>query len=244
MLRRFRRQPAPEAQGPLPYEPMPSFEAAEAAAGLGYNNEAILRATRAAEIDPCPSLAAMPDFFGPFFLMLALAASGKDKVRVADFGGAIGDYHDYANTFFAGRVSFDWAVIETEMYVELGREICPQRAFYTSLDELPWQPDIVMFSGSLQYIKDWKAYLLHTATKSAEMIFISRTPLGSEYQPFLQTVEYGDLSLKYPGAILKEDDLTDLLCTTHDLYASWALESHLKNLGVQKTPAMIWQRGR
>jgi putative methyltransferase (TIGR04325 family) len=240
MLEKIRRRIAAEK---LPYEPMPSFEAAEAAAGIGYSDAAILRATNAAEIAPSPSLIGQPDFFGPFYSMLAFAALRKScPIRVLDFGGAMGDYHDYANTFFGGHMVFDWAVIETDMYVELGREKALYRKFYASLEELPWQPDVSMFSGSLQYIRDWRGVLTNRAVLASDTVFIARTALGSEYLPFLQTVTYGDVTAKYPGAILKEQELIDALNTTHDLHASWSLEGHMKNLGLQKNPAMIWRR--
>jgi len=237
-----RPAPAPRA-GTVEYMRTDSFEEAERLAGAGYSNDAVLSDLQSSWFYIGePRLTDTPDFFAAFFAVLGLAASRfpHRQLRVLDFGGATGRYSAYASAFFHG-VTFNWHVVETEMYAQRGRIMTPDATFSTSLNEIAEGIDVAIFSGVLQYLKDWKSVLDHPVTRSASLVFITRTPVGKE-AAFLQSAHYSTGSMLLPSRVIPKDELESLLSRSHRLHASWLFEHHLGELGVVSAPSAIWSR--
>jgi putative methyltransferase (TIGR04325 family) len=224
------------------YRPRKSFQQAVADAGGGYLSETIPERTGAKPV--APSLAKLPDFFAPFFAMLSIASMDKagQHLRVLDFGGAHGDYAEYAATFFSNRLPAEWNVVETEQYVKSGRERAGPVGFYTSISDIPGDLDVAIFSGVLQYMEDWQSPLSHPKVRAANIIYISRTPMGPKYVPFLQSVRQGAGTVKYAGALLPQNEIEKMLSPTHDMFASWWLDHDMDWLGAVTAPPMIWKK--
>ena len=224
------------------YRPRQSFRQAAAEAGNGYLSETVLEYAGAGPVTP--SLAKLPDFFAPFFAMLSIASMDRagQPLRVLDFGGASGDYAEYAAAFFSNRIPVEWNVVETDQYVKRGRELGGPVRFYSSISDVPGDLDIAIFSGVLQYIEDWQSPLSHPKVRAANIIYISRTPMGARYVPFLQSVRYGAGMVRYPGAVLAESEIEGMLAPTHTMFASWWLDHDMDWLGMVAAPPMIWKK--
>jgi putative methyltransferase (TIGR04325 family) len=165
-------------------------------------------------------------------------------LHVADFGGAIGRYRAYVDAMFSGALDLRWTVIETPLYVDHGRATNPPNmAFEYALDDVKEPVNFVLFSSVLQYLPSWKTVLDHPAVRNAENIFITRTPLGPEERPFLQTVTYESGIVRLAARVIPQADLFAHLGASHALFTSFSLDNHLGDpMGIFAAPAMLWTR--
>lgn len=225
-----------ERPKPFGYFMRSSFAEAAREAGIGYSDEGLLSKFHGNHA----WLTEMADFVAPFLSGVALASlnSKRQGIRVLDFGGASGYFRAYVNDFFNGKIVTHWKIVETAEQVEHNKDLNLSGVeFSTCIGDD--QYDLALFSGSLQYIADWKAPLENL---NADLILISRTPIADIERPFLQKTMREGMAFSYPGRIISKPALFEVLEKTHELFASWRSEVHLLQLGIHQAPAMIWKR--
>jgi putative methyltransferase (TIGR04325 family) len=225
-----------------------SFEEAETEAGIGYQDPSLLRGYPSEPfLSHCnPPLTNLPDYFASFIAAVGmiLIRSGVKTLRVLDVGGTLGGHCFYLEHAFLRRVAFDWTVLETPLYANFGRSMLkdPQLHFATSFDEVGTDFHLVYFSGVLGHMRDWHAALTATPTLAAQYVLITRTPLGEEEIPFIQTVTYSDKTLRYPGRVLRRAAVEEALAGTHMIIASWQFWQTSAGNRAYEAPAMLWGR--
>jgi putative methyltransferase (TIGR04325 family) len=213
------------------YLPRASFAEAADEAGLGYRDKRLILRFQ----DGAANLHDMPDFMSAFLASIAIASSTNGpRLKVLDFGGGAGHYRSYVETAFSGVIQTEWLVVETPEQVALNSDV---EAIEFSSSIVDGQFDLAIFSGSLQYVDDWKEALLKTR---ADFIFIARTPIADNEKAFLQ-IRNGH-GLSYPGRVIPRRMLFGLVEGTHDLFASWTYEATLGGMGKFEAPAMLWRR--
>ncbi len=115
-------------------------------------------------------------------MAVALALKEKNSLKVLDFGGGGGNLHTLAEKAFP-QIDFDWTVVETpEMVNEAKLSLTESRINFVSeipnitSGNIPF--DLVIASGSLQYVEDPLKTLSDLINLKPNYIFISRTPLN------------------------------------------------------------------
>lgn len=239
---RLKRRVNPPPPAPLPppnpnsFEPKESFAAAALEAGIGYENQILLSALHngRAHLEDGVS-----DFVAPLFASIALASlrSGGRKIKVLDFGGASGYLRSYLNTFVDDKIATDWLIVETKAQVDFAGELTGDVRYSTEIG--PGHFDLAIFSGSLQFLENWRVPL---TSLDADMIYIARTPLADSEQCYLQHGIHDGAPYKYAGRVIARSDLFSLLEQTHRLHCLWKLDAHLLELGRHEAPAMLWRR--
>jgi putative methyltransferase (TIGR04325 family) len=133
----------------------PAWEAAREVAGSGYDDPAIARENAASTRALMGRPASTP--VGPSALrllaafLLALRQQRAETVRVLDFGGALGAHYFTLKPLLPG-LRLRWVVCETEPMCDVGREFASEElSFISSLDQAA-PADLVVASGSLQYL--------------------------------------------------------------------------------------------
>jgi putative methyltransferase (TIGR04325 family) len=223
---------------PFSYSPRNSFAEAAREAGVGYEHQDLLSKF----VDGRAPLDQLSDFAGAFLASIAMAAGAADHkiIRVLDYGGGSGYFRNYVDTFFDRRIRTDWWIVETPRQVELNSVLPLSDVCYsTKIGDRPY--DIALFSGSLQYVEDWRAPLQEA---DADLIFIARTPLGDAERPYLQRAFYEGKPVAYPGRVISRQDLLGILNRTHEMVASWKFKAQLLQMGEHEAPAMLWRRRR
>jgi putative methyltransferase (TIGR04325 family) len=231
-------QPVSIYPTPLKFVPVSSFAEARAQSGTGYNDQ---RLVGKAHLSRHARIVGMAEYLAPMLAGFSLAAMRKqssDLIRVLDVGGGTGVFRSQVNTFFEESLRTDWTVLETEAFAKLNSDLNRDDFRYrSSLGSDRY--DIALFSGSLQYIENYQDMLRQV---NADLLFISRTPLGDQAQPFVQHMTTLGEEFRLPGQILAKDELAAALSSKYSLFATWEAQSHLLNLGVFDSPAMIWRR--
>jgi putative methyltransferase (TIGR04325 family) len=110
---------------------------------------------------------------------LSIAAKNGGRLHVADFGGSLGSFYLQHRKFLDQVSDLKWSIVEQEDYVKLGQqEFQDERLkFFYTLDECAERStiDVVLFSGSLQYLDDPFGFLARAADLS-NVLIIDRTP--------------------------------------------------------------------
>jgi putative methyltransferase (TIGR04325 family) len=232
---------------PINCSPRSSFEAAKLEAGAGYIDHSLIAETRQTPSKPLDQTN-LQSHLAALFASLAIAASLQPTrpLRVLDFGGALGLYFHLVREAFEGRLLLDWTVVETDAYVahaDINGLANPR--LFASIDEAvsaQSQFDFILFSGVLQYLEHWREPLSHAAVKFSPYVLISRTPIGDNEIPFLQTVNIPSRRSAWPGRILRLDDISAVLSRTHRVALTWDFDQHLGEMGVRSSPSVLWKR--
>lgn len=195
-------------------------EAAEAS--RGYGDEAILaRVSRAARLardgvvaferDGMTFAEAEPN--GRLLDVLRAAAAEKGgRLRVLDFGGALGSAYWQNRAWLGGMASLRWCVVEQTHFVEAGRRefANEQLGFFSSIAEAGEGEgfDVVLLAGVLGYLREPHAWLETFAALGARHVFIERTGFVQNRETDRLTVQHVPRNLyraSYPCWFFREE---------------------------------------
>jgi putative methyltransferase (TIGR04325 family) len=145
------------------------------------------RAKRASEKMVAPGNWITPrDSFLAMALLTAARLSTRSPFTVVDFGGSLGTHVPLFLTI-ARDTSFEWTIIEQDLHVNVGRAITPKSiplTYSTTLAEAPRNPDIVIASGSIQYVSEPYQVLSDIRGLTPNFIFIDRIPIIEDDEDF------------------------------------------------------------
>jgi len=115
-----------------------------------------------------------------FAYALALAAAGRTRLSVLDWGGALGHYAVIARALYPD-LAVDYACRELPRMVSLGQRLNPGISWHVDDQCLARTYDLVMVNGSLQYIQDWRDFLARAAAAvgSGQYFLLTRVPVVS-----------------------------------------------------------------
>ena len=112
--------------------------------------------------------------------LLRVATANGGNLVVADFGGSLGSSFYQCREFLSGLRKLRWLVVDQAQFVQCGRKSFQQEnlRFYETLEEAATEaaPDVVLFSGVLQYLNDPYDILARAAALRPRAIIIDRNP--------------------------------------------------------------------
>lgn len=167
----------------------PSWQAA-AAQCEGYESGGILERVKEASLAVRDGRAVYerdsvlfhePSYVWPLLaIMLEAAAANAGRLRVVDFGGALGSTYMQHRHWFAEIPALHWGVVEQPHFVAAGREHFEnaQLHFHDSIAECAdaaGGADVVLFSSVLQYLPDPWAFIEQAKGVGARSIVCDRT---------------------------------------------------------------------
>jgi putative methyltransferase (TIGR04325 family) len=143
-----------------------------------------------------------------FAYVLALAAHGKERVSLLDWGGGIGHYYVLARAVLPD-VAIDYASKDVPKLAEYGRELFPEARFYDDESCLEQRYDIVLASASLQYSEDWQGTFARLAGATRGYLYVTRLPVAFRAPSFVvlqRAYAYG-YDTEYIGWVVNRDEL-------------------------------------
>ena len=113
-----------------------------------------------------------------FGYVLALAAWKKDRVTLLDWGGGVGHYKLVSQALFP-HLEIEYHCKDVPLLCKAGRELQPSASFHED-DETCFARDydLVLASGSLEYVEDWKDVMRRLAGASRHYVYIARLPIA------------------------------------------------------------------
>jgi putative methyltransferase (TIGR04325 family) len=121
-----------------------------------------------------------------FAYALALSADEKARVTVLDYGGSLGDYFWHGKALMP-RIELEYHCKELPAVAAAGRHINPAVTWHTDDTCLLQTYDLVMFSSSLEYVKDWKHIVRGAAHAARRCLLISDVPTVRNVPAFVAT---------------------------------------------------------
>lgn len=166
-------------------------------------------------------LAAEPQLLGlhntlvSFAYVAALAAIGQARLSLLDWGGGAGQYGWLAEAALPG-VTIDYHCKDVPVQSEAGRQAYPRGTFFERDEEFAGsQFDLVLASGALHYVADWRAALQVLAAATSRYLFVTRLPTVARTKSFV--VLQCAYQSEYLGWTLNRDEFLEaaLGCGLH-----------------------------
>lgn len=145
-----------------------------------------------------------------FAYVLALAARGRDEIRLLDWGGGSGHYYLLAQALLPDLV-LDYHSRDLPGMACYGAELFPEQTF--SSDDR-WRAstyDLVMASSSLQYAQDWRTLLGDLCKVTDDLLYITASPIVRQVPSFVfvQRPYRHGYNTEYLGWCLNEQELLE-----------------------------------
>ena len=119
-----------------------------------------------------------------FGYVLGRAAGSGRELAVLDWGGSIGHHFVLARAL-RPDLQLDYHVLELASVCDAGAAILPEVTFHRDRSSIDRTFDLVMASGSLQCIRDWKSEMRQLASLSTRFVFVTRLPTVTAAQSFV-----------------------------------------------------------
>jgi putative methyltransferase (TIGR04325 family) len=116
----------------------------------------------------------------------ALAAQGRDRISILDYGGNLGDYLWIARELLPA-ISVDFDCKELALVADVGREVNPSVTWHTDDGCFEASYDLVMFVSSLQCLRDWRSVMQRGAVATRNTLLLSDVPAVRVAPSFVST---------------------------------------------------------
>jgi len=130
-------------------------------------------------------------------------------VRVLDYGGGLGHYYKLAKALYPDLL-LDYHVKEVERMAAKGAELNPDVTWHADDRCLESRYDLVLTTGSLPYIREWKTLIPKLLDASMRYFSLFRVPVVESGPSFvaIQRV-YGSQMLHQ---VLNQSELLEAVC--------------------------------
>ena len=154
------------------------------------------------------------DYYAHHLLMayayvLALAGRNRDRIALLDWGSGIGHYFVFSRCLLPD-LHIDYYCKDLPLLCKVGRETVPQAQFIERETEVAKrQYDLVLASGSLQCVEDWKSTAHMLASVANSYVYVTRLPIIRQAKSFvaLQRVYAYGYGTEYMCWFLNRDEL-------------------------------------
>lgn len=132
-----------------------------------------------------------------FGYVLARAAHLRTRLSVLDYGGGLGHYYSLAKALMPD-LSLHYSCKDVPSMVELGRKLNPDICWFTDDSCLDSTYDLVIISGSFQYIRHWQEFLRTIARTTGNYLLLTRIPIVNTAPSFVAVQQaYGTQMLTW-----------------------------------------------
>lgn len=120
--------------------------------------------------------------YAMFAFAFAIASEGLAGISVCDFGGSLGNLYYVARTVRPGT-TLDFHCVELPFLAEVGARCEPRITWHTGEDWRRYTYDLVVCSGTLQYVREWRDTLAALVAASRRLVLLTLVPIGPRTTP-------------------------------------------------------------
>ena len=139
-----------------------------------------------------------------FGYVAALAARNRSSLSILDYGGNLGYFQSLAKALLPG-VQIDYHCKELPAMVRAGREQHPDITWHVDDACLDEKYDLIMFSGSLQYIQPWRELLARASRAIRGYVYVTALSISARAPSYVAIQHYLGATMHY--AVINRDDL-------------------------------------
>ncbi len=147
----------------------------EGTAPFGINHE---------DLKPSNEQTSMHNTMMSFGYVLGLAALGRNRLSVLDWGGGLGHYYLFARKLFPD-LALDYHCCDLDAFCDRGRALLPDVVFHSDDRWKSRKFDLVFSSSSLQYVREWKDVLGGLSAAASSYLYITRIPMAAAAASFV-----------------------------------------------------------
>ncbi len=116
------------------------------------------------------------------YLITSLINKKKNGLNIVDFGGSLGSSYFKIKDIIDLNFKNKWNIIEQKLFVKEGNKSLKSSnlLFHNNLNDVKKRIDLIILSGSLQYMKNPQKILEQIFLKKPEVIFLDRTPVSNK----------------------------------------------------------------
>jgi putative methyltransferase (TIGR04325 family) len=171
-----------------------------------------------------------------FAEVIEFVAQHNRRLAVLDIGGNLGDYYWVGKALVPG-VELDFHCKELPPIAEAGRTTNPAVRFHTDDECFDRRYDLVMFSSSLQCLREWKD-ILGRAAGAGCYVFLSDVPTVNEGPSFVVVQRSGQVAnLQYQ--FNRAEILSAAASAGLRVIREFAMGPHPPVRGVPEQPACV-----
>ena len=126
--------------------------------------------------------------------VIALASRNKEAISILDWGGGLGHFYQLARAVLS-EDALDYHCKEIPSTVNVGRRINSAVTWYDDEACLVRTFDLILVSGSLQYMENWAGFLGKLAAIADDYLLLLRTPVVDEGDGFYAIQRIGETEL-------------------------------------------------
>jgi putative methyltransferase (TIGR04325 family) len=144
-----------------------------------------------------------------FAYAAALAAAGRDRLSLLDWGGGLGHYAPLSRALLSD-VTIDYTCHDLPRFCRAGRDLLPSDRFIEDPAlALEGRYDLVLASSSLWYEPDWRARLAQLCGASSAWLFVTRQLILEKGESFVvrQRPAVHGYPTEYLCWVLERDEL-------------------------------------
>jgi len=149
----------------------------------------------------------------------------KEKVNILDFGGATGGHYKLIKQFISNEVKLNYTVCETQALVRKAMKIfaSDELSFVDDIKKINIKPDIVLSSGTLQYLAEPIKVYEEFFKLEPKFIVISRFPTieNERDQLTVQHVPKDVYNGTYPCWFFSRKKWEDILNKRYEILLKW-----------------------
>lgn len=159
--------------------------------------------------------------------LLRSAAKNRGRLRVLDFGGALGSLYWQHRHLLEGTGEFHWAVVEQEMFVEAGtREFATaELSFHRNIAGAvqATAPTVALLSGVVGWVEDPHALLEEIVRQDFESVVLDRCGIipGLRDRLTVQKVPAHIYPASYPAWLMARDGILRHFADRYELKAEF-----------------------
>jgi putative methyltransferase (TIGR04325 family) len=140
--------------------------------------------------------------------VLALVAHKQDGISVLDWGGSLGHYYLLGKAVLPD-VKIEFHVKEVPMMAKVGKQLNPEVHWHDDERCLERGYDLVMMTGSIPYMEDWKTMLPRIARSAKTYLFLFRFPIVEDSPTFVAIQRIYDSQMLHQ--FLNEEELLEVV---------------------------------
>lgn len=149
--------------------------------------------------------------------ILRASTENKNECKIIDFGGSLGSSYYQNQGFLKSIKNLKWIVVEQDNYVRIGNKYFSNKnlKFYESFEKALHylkKPNIVIISGTIQYMPDPYLVLNKIINSDADYILIDRSPfiLNGKTKLTVQKIPKKIVKSSYPIWLFNEEEFRNI----------------------------------
>lgn len=160
--------------------------------------------------------------------LLREAAKQRGRLRVLDFGGALGSFYFQHRHLLRGAAELHWAVVEQGMFVEAGRRefATAELSFYADIAGAvqACAPTVALLSGVVGWVEDPHALLDEIVRRDFSAVVLDRCALlpGDRDRLTIQHVPSHVYPASYPAWLMARAGIRRHFAERYELKAEFA----------------------